>query len=155
MYLEQGEGWVCCCGLFCQEGVRDRGLSHRGRALRCPWLGNWASVVPSSCQSLCDEAPLRDRGTLSREDSFMFSSAKRQNKSPSANGSQMRSCNMNTGWMRPGPSRRGARLPLPFWVDSSASLSSPSRAAWYFSSCLEFIFIPISTGAVSYEIRQS
>ena len=44
--------------------------------------------------------------------------------------------------------------PVPFREGGSTSRSSPSRVAWYFSSCLEFILIPISTGAVSCEIRQ-
>ena len=40
-------------------------------------------------------------------------------------------------------------LSLAFREDGSTSRSSPSRVAWYFSSCLAFILIPISTGAVS------
>lgn len=51
--LEQGKGWVGCRGQLCQEGVWERGLSHQGRASRCPWLGNWASPVPRSHLSLC------------------------------------------------------------------------------------------------------
>ena len=149
------------------NALPGRRLGKGSGAWRCRWLGNEAPHLRQLSEPrlhvhhrpfpapppqppvirLRSEMGWGGVGVLA-EDSFWFSRAKQKtNDSPSKSyWAALQEVNPEV------PSH--PRTTIPFREGGSTSRSSPSRVAWYFSSCLEFILIPISTGAVSCEIRQ-